>query len=321
MGQYSRNLKDGVRWYYKFKHDHTVYFSKCIYLSKKEAKRFESIKYEEVTNKERNPSQKPILSLLQAVNERMDYVQIKKSNDYYKDNKRYYKILLNRIGENTLFSEVKKANIEDLLLETSRNNKAQGKDNYSVNAMINVYKALFNYILDKHDLEMKNPCKGIDKFPVNKKLKYIPSDKDITAVKKICDSGQQRLIDFVKDTGCRIGEALRVNGADILENEVVVYTKKSRNSNLVPRKLPKPECIKNVSIKSDESLFKRWSDDPRFLEDKVRELGQRTWNWHNLRHRKASIWHNREKRSLYEVMVLLGHSNLKTTQNYLQLLP
>ena len=48
--------------------------------------------------------------------------------------------------------------------------------------------------------------------------------------------------------------------------------------------------------------------------------GQRNWNWHNLRHRRASIWHNKEKRPLYEVMVLLGHSNIKTTQGYLQLI-
>lgn len=86
-------------------------------------------------------------------------------------------------------------------------------------------------------------------------------------------------------------------------------------------KLPKPDCIQTIHIDTDERLFARCSDTPRFLEDKVKELGQRNWSWHNLRHRKASIWHNKEKRPLYEVMVLLGHSNLKTTQGYLQLIP
>jgi integrase len=320
MAEYQRKLKKGIRWWYKFDYNGKTYASYCIYLTKNEAKKAENAKYEEVSNQERNPSQKPILSLLEAINERLDYVEIKKSKDYYKDNKRYYKLLLEEVGD-ILFTEVKKSKIEDLLLKTSKKQKAFGRDNYVINSMLNVYKALFNYIIDKHDLNMKNPCNKIAKFSINKKLKYIPSGNDIEAVKAICDNGQIMLIEFVMETACRISEAIRVTGKDILEDSVILYTKKSLNSNLVPRKMLKPECVKNIILKPDERLFNRWSDCPRFLEDKVRELGQRNWSWHNLRHRKASIWHNKEKRPLYEVMVLLGHSNLKTTQGYLQLVP
>jgi integrase len=312
LAQYSRKLTRGIRC--------KTFFSSAIYLTKNEARKAENAKYEKVSSQVRNPSEKPILSLLEAINERLDYVEIKKSKDYYKDNKRYYKILLEEVGD-ILFTEVKKSQIEDLLLKTSKKQKALGRDNYVINAMLNVYKALFNYIIDKHDLNIKNPCNKIAKFSIKKKLKYIPSDKDIKAVKAICDEGQIMLIDFVMDTACRISEAIRVTGKDILEDSVILYTKKSLNSNLVPRKLPKPDSIKNIILKPDERLFNRWSDCPRFLEDKVKELGQRNWSWHNLRHRKASIWHNKEKRPLYEVMVLLGHSNLKTTQGYLQLIP
>lgn len=320
MAQYPRKTKYGIRWFYKFDYKGTTYRTGAIYLSKIEAKRSESEKLDEVINNQENPVQKPILSLLEAVIERLDYVEIKKSKDYYKDNKRYYKILLDEIGDIPL-TEVKKSQIEDLLLKTAKKQKAIGNDNYAVNGMLNVYRALFNYIIDKHDLNMKNPCNKIVKFSINKKLKYIPSDTDIEAVKAICDEGQKMLIDFVMETACRISEAIRVTGKDILEDSVILYTKKSANSNLVPRKLPKPDCIKHITIDPDERLFKRWIDCPRFLEDKVRELKQRNWAWHNLRHRKASIWHNKEKRPLYEVMILLGHSNMKTTQGYLQLIP
>src|SRR5438045_8106144 len=99
MPCYSRKLKHGLRWYFKFKHNNTCYFSKCIYLSIKEARRAESIKYEEITSKERNPSHKPILSLQDAINDRLDFVLTKKSKDYYKDNVRYYKLLLKKIGD------------------------------------------------------------------------------------------------------------------------------------------------------------------------------------------------------------------------------
>lgn len=319
MAQYHRKLKIGLRWFYKFNFQGKMYRSKCIYLSKTEAKSAEHIMFEDVSQKARNPSQEPILSLLEAINERLDYVLVKKSKDYYKDNKRYYSILLDTIGD-LPFKSVKKAQIEDLLLATSKKQQSKGLDNYVVNAMINAYKALFNYIIDKHDLNMKNPCKGIDKFSIKKKFKYIPSDEDIENVRSLCDEGQKMLIDFVKETGCRISEALRLTGKDTLTDYVVLYTKKSRNSDLVPRKVPIPYFMKEICLGSEEKLFNRWCDVPRFLEDRVKELKQQNWNWHNLRHRFASKL-SKEGRPLFEIMSLLGHSNLKTTQNYLQLLP
>lgn len=319
MAQYQRKIKVGLRWFYKFNFQGKMYRSKCIYLSKTEAKSAEHAMYEEVSLKARNPSQEPILSLLEAINERLDYVLVKKSKDYYKDNKRYYAILLEKLG-NIPFNAIKKAQIEDLLLETSKKQQGKGFDNYVVNAMINTYKALFNYIIDKHDLNLKNPCKGVDKFSIKKKFKYIPSDEDIENVRSLCDEGQKMLIDFVKETGCRISEALRLTGKDILSDYVILYTKKSRNSDLVPRKVPKPDIIKDIKIDLEEKLFKRWCDVPRFLEDRVRELEQQNWNWHNLRHRFASKL-SKEGKPLFEIMSLLGHSNLKTTQYYLQLLP
>ena len=55
---------------------------------------------------------------------------------------------------------------------------------------------------------------------------------------------------------------------------------------------------------------------PRFLEEKVKELDLPKWNWHGLRRRRASIWANEDK-PLFQIMMLLGHSNISTTQRYL----
>ncbi|HDY87954.1 MAG TPA: site-specific integrase [bacterium] len=82
----------------------------------------------------------------------------------------------------------------------------------------------------------------------------------------------------------------------------------------MPRKVPRPEYL------TDFKGFTRWGEHPRFLEKYVKKSGQESWNWHNLRHRFASKL-SKEGRPLFEIMALLGHSNLSTTQNYLQLLP
>lgn len=318
MAQYSRKLKRGVRWWYKFDHNAKTYTSKCIYLSKIEAKKAENARYEEVSSQERNPAQKPILSLMEAITERLDYVQVKKSKDYYKDNKRYYSALIKRIGDVPIKSITRK-DINEFLFKEVEKAMAAGRDNYAVNYMLNLFKALFNYAIESHELEMRNPCAGISPFPVTKKIKYIPSDADIEAVRALCDDNQKLLIDFVAETGARINEPLKVTGKDIFDNYVILYTKKSRNSNIVPRKVPKPDCIQGIQLGQDERLFNLWSDTPKFLERKIHSLGQKEWNWHNLRHRRASLW-SRQGLPLYEIMSRLGHSNLATTQKYLQLL-
>jgi site-specific recombinase XerD len=83
--------------------------------------------------------------------------------------------------------------------------------------------------------------------------------------------------------------------------------------------LPKPECIKNLNGKPDEKVFKRWNKRPKFLERKLKQLGLTVWGWHNLRHRFSSKL-SKEGKPIFEIMSLLGHSNIETTQIYLQLL-
>jgi integrase len=320
LAQYSRKLKKGIRWWYKFDFDGKTYFSKAIYLTKAEAKKAENREFEEVSKKVNSPdSDSHYITLLEAINARLDYVKTKKSSSYYKDNKRYYKVILEALG-NVTIENVKRADIEKILLDISQKQKELGKDNYVVNSMIAVYKALFNHAINQYDLIIRNPCNGIKPFSVIKKLKYIPKDDDIEAVKSMCNEQQIALINFVMETGCRINEALRITLDDIREDYIVLYTRKSRDSNLVPRKVPRPSGIKTVELKTDERIFNQWDDIPKFLKRKVKELNQTSWNWHNLRHRFASLL-SKQGRPIFEIMTLLGHSSIKTTQIYLQLLP
>lgn len=316
MAQYSRKLKRGIRWWYKFDLNGKTYFSKAIYLSKIEARKAENLQYETISSQARNTSQKVILSLLEAVNSRLDYVKVKKSKRYYVENQSYYKILLEHLG-NVPLENIRKNDISSLLLKMSIDAQSKGFDNYKINSMLRITKALFNHSIDEFDLHFKNPCIGIKPFSVKRKLKYIPPDEDIDIVLNTCDPEERLLIEFVRDTACRINEALRLTGNDIQKDFVILYTKKSRNSDLVPRKVPIPSCLKNITIENKELLFKRWQTYPRFLEDKIKILKLNTWSWHNLRHRKASKM-SKEGVPLFDIMCFLGHSNLTTTQGYLQ---
>lgn len=319
MAQYSRKLKKGTKWWYKFDYNNQTYSSSCIYLSKNEAKKAEADRLRELSYEGQKPSHKPILSLLQIINERLDVIKIKKSEKYYNENKRYLSILLEHIGD-LLITDIQKADIEKLLLITSERLQEEEKDNYVVNAMIRCYRALFNYAINSYeDLDLRNPVRKIDFFSIEKKLKYIPTDKEINAVLKVCDADQKRLILFIKETGARINECLNLKGCDVLEKEIVLYTRKSKNSNKVPRKLSKPKCLEGLIFAPDELVFGTWKDQPKFLERKIKQLGLHQWGFHNLRHRRASLW-SKEGKPIFEIMSLLGHSNISTTQKYLQLL-
>jgi len=319
LAQYPRKLKKGIRWWYKFDYNAKTYFSKAIYLSKSQAKKAENKHYEEVRKQaSKQESENKSITLFEAINARLDYVNTKKSNSYYKDNKRYYKVILEVLGDVPI-ETIKRADIERILLDTSQKQKDLGKDNYVVNSMIAIYKALFNYAIDQNDLSIRNPCNGIKPFSVVKRLKYIPKNEDIEAVKANCSIEQVALIDFVMETGCRINEALKITTNDVFDDYIVLYTRKSRDSNLIPRKVPKPISLDISKTQKGSRIFFQWDDIPKFLKRKVKDLNQKPWCWHNLRHRYASLL-SKQGKPIFEIMTLLGHSSIKTTQIYLQLL-
>ena len=313
MGQYRRKLSRGVKWYYDFNYLGSRRHSKCIYHTKKEAREAEIERIKALDEQARNPVND--MKLFDLMTYRLDDLETKKSRDYLRENRRYFKKALKVWGRDIYVSEVSKAMVNNLLIKESKRLKRKGKGNWKVNSMLRSLKALWNYGNSVHDLNLKNPC-NLEFFPIDIKTKYIPPAEDIEDIKAECNKGQKLIIEFVDETACRIMEAVRFAHGDIDGDLITLWTRKSRNSNLTPRRIPKPECINGLEGKG--KIF-NYSRLPRFLERKINKLGQKTWSWHSLRHRRASIWANNGM-NLFEISHRLGHSNLKTTQGYLQLL-
>lgn len=311
MPVYQRQLSKGLRWYYKFDFKGKTFKSKSIYHSKGEAKKAEAQAYQEADYRQRHPKQSQEISIQQAINERLDYVHARKTKSYYEDSRRYLSILYHRF--NTL-TEVTKLDIEKILQEQA------SRGVYTANAILRAFKAFFNFTIQNHDLDIKNPCQYIKPFAIERRIKYIPTAHEIKRVLEICTSEQQKLIEFLRDTGARLSEALNLTGQDVTELEVILYTRKSANSNLIPRRVPKPNCLRGQTFSPDQKIFGYWKEKPKFLERKLKVLGLPLWGFHNLRHRYASLL-SAQGKPLYEVMSLLGHSSLITTQKYLQLIP
>jgi len=311
VGQYKRKVKKGERWYYQGMYCGQRYCSKAIYITKQEAKNQERDCLSRLDEQIRNPTND--MSLIDLMENRLDYLKLKKSQFYYKENRRYFKKALDFWGRNRAVSEITKKDINNLLMFEAKRLKQRGKTNHKINAMLRCLKALFNYGIRHHDLKSDNPVKFAEFYPIDIKLKHIPTDKEIKTTRDKLNQSQAFLFDFVDQSGCRIMEAIRFKAEDIDGNLITLFTRKSKNSNLTPRRIPLPDCLK--SYKGKGRVFKEWTAYPHFLE----EASNGKWNFHNLRHRRASIWAN-SGMTILEIMQRLGHSNLQTTQKYLQLL-
>lgn len=315
MAQYSKKLAKGVLWFFKFDFNGTTHRSNAIYKSKQEAKKAEAQKLSEIDTVVIKAEKIPLKT---AVDERLKYLKLKSSSKHHCDSERYLNIIRDYFGD-CFINDITKENIHTFIMEQATYYYDAGKKNYSINASIRCYKALFNFINENYQ-RLDNPFYKFKFFPVDKNLKYIPSDEEINRLLSVCNPDQTLLVRFVMETGCRINEALNFSYSDIIDNGIVLYTRKSHNANRTPRKLPIPDCLKNVNIgKYQDRVFISWTERPKFLEKKLKMLGLKVWGWHNLRHRFASIL-SKNGVPLFEIMSKLGHQNLETTQKYLQLI-
>lgn len=272
MPIYQKDLSKGIRYYYKFDLNGRIYRSKAIYHTKGEAKKAEAEAYQAADFRQRHPKQSQEIGIKQAIDERLDYVQARKSKSYYEDSRRYLSILYHQFND---LSEVTKLDIEKILQEQA------SRGVYTVNAILRAFKAFFNFTIQNYDLDIKNPCQYIKPFAIERRIKYIPTNEEINKVLHICTPEQCKLIEFLRDTGARLNEALNLTGKDITNLEVILYIRKSANSNLIPRRVPKPDCLTGQTFSPEQKVFGYWKEKPKFLERKLKSLGFPLWGFHN----------------------------------------
>jgi integrase len=303
MAIYSRQLKTGNRYFFKFDHQGKTHRSGAVYKTKTEAKRAEAQKRLEA---EKSGDHDNIM-LIELMNARLDYIKETRSAEYYNQNKRYFKRFLDHVG-NIPVRRVKTSMVNGFLLEMHKDYKQKGFDNWKVNDCLRVIKALFYSAINLYDLDIRNPCRKIPTYRVEKKNKYIPTDEEIEAVKAKCSDEQALLIQFCLETGARVNEALRLT--EIGDDYIVLYSRKNKEG-LEPRKLPKPPCL--IGRHFDGRPFSNWSIErtPHFLMNKC------DWGFHNLRH-KFAIESMKRGKSVAQLMYELGHSQLSTTTIYLR---
>jgi integrase len=200
---------------------------------------------------------------------------------------------------------------------------------------------LFNYGLRKKWIA-NNPTDGVDRYPVDRARRYIPSVTDIDKVVAAADPDTRDYLRVLQDTLARVGEInnLTWDDIDFDDGTVTLYTRKKSHRGLTPRKVPMTGRIRTIlssrfagrepdkpwvfwhrfkSRTTGEFKVGPFGRRKRLLQGLCEKAGVRPFSFHALRHAGASIL-EQSRVPVVTVQQLLGHENLKTTQIYLQTL-
>ncbi|MCK5346652.1 MAG: site-specific integrase [Candidatus Heimdallarchaeota archaeon] len=188
-------------------------------------------------------------------------------------------------------------------------------------------KSFFNFIIDKCDLDIKNPCSApilSKSFKMPKQMQRNILDKE-TVDEMIYNTESSRdrlLLELQARCGLRIGEVLSLKASDVSDRKLFIREPKSGKETEVAF-MPEPtakrlqEYIQERNLALEERLFPLCYSTARSF---IRELGQKMNILtlpHDLR-RHSATYASRNGVPLEIISkVILRHQDLKTTQMYL----
>jgi len=155
-------------------------------------------------------------------------------------------------------------------------------------------------------------------------IQYFDKDDLIQRLNRIPPGMHQMLFQFLWRTGCRVTESISILKKDIDFDNNIIKIRWLKNRKYNYRNIPLHSSLRNVlymfvdRLKHDERLFP-------ISRQRVFQLCRKYTldNPHKLRHSFAVNFLRQSDRpmALIELKEILGHSNIKTTMEYLKVVP
>jgi integrase len=299
--------------------------------TKRAALQAEGQRKEDISEGLNNPETQTDMSFLELVNQRLDYVKTYDSKKHY-DDYRYRARRWIRLWGNMNCSEISHETLEPFIFERSRIS-AQ-----TANMEIRSLRATFNFA-KRRDWIADNPTKDVGFLPVEKRVRYLPSQRDIDTVIAAADKETQDYLWAIRDTMARVSEINRLcwDDVNLQDRYVVLYTRKKKGGHLTPRKVPMTERLFEIISGRFERrgperpwvfwhrywsrTAGKWREGPfmdrkKFMKTLCEKAGVRYFRFHALRHAGASVMDNNNV-PIGAIQRILGHENRETTEIYL----
>lgn len=188
-------------------------------------------------------------------------------------------------------------------------------------------------------LDKPNPFQMVDKFPEDRKMRYIPPESDFWRVVNAVEGQDRVLLMTLLHLGARKGEIFRLRWEDISFNDMTItlYTRKRKGGNLEPDTVPMTDSLKaellwwweHRPVKTDH-VFVSLDEFPGrdkyygqpfkhrngFMKAVCKKAGVKHFGFHAIRHLAASILYH-EGTAANVVQTILRHKNATTTERYL----
>lgn len=291
------------------------------------------------------------ITFLTLVNKRLDYVKVHNSKNHYRDY-RYHAIRwVNKWGE-LMCAEITRDMVQSHLAEKlkERSNKELKKEmdkepkeaRCAANQDLRNLRATFNFGI-KFDYITCNPTKGIDFFPINKKIKQLTPLEDIAKVIAVATPDTQDYLLTIQYTLARVGEINNLTWDDVIlakeikDSYIILKTRKKKGGDLTPRYVPMTDKVYEIMSRRysrrDESIpwvfwhkYRRHKKDPLkvmpyqdrkvIMKNLCEKAGVKYIRFHALRHAGASFMEDNNY-PIGAIQGLLGHQSRLTTEIYL----
>lgn len=207
--------------------------------------------------------------------------------------------------------------------------KARGVSERTLEGYRQIFSAYFNW-LHREGLISTNPAANLGAIKYPKKQKDIFTDVDIERMKFACYSMRDRaIVCFLKATGCRVGELVRLNREDVdMENcECKVLGKGNKERIVFFDQICAMTLSAYLKTRKDSSpaLF-AGRGTQRMTENGIRVMLKKLEETANVSHihphkfrRTTATNLIRHGMPIQEVSAILGHDKLDTTMGYVVL--
>jgi integrase len=245
---------------------------------------------------------------------RLEDLELRRSRKHFKENKSLFENLISLWGSK---KEIKRDDVEDYLKDIAR------KNTQTANKRLRLIKALFGYGVKRGICD--NPALGIDMFALEAKERYIPPLEDVVKVLGMANEEQRNYLLFLINTMARVSEINRLGWDDVYDHYLVLRTRKAKNSNVVERKIPLNESLRQVLSKMERTEYvftnritgKPYGYRSKFLRTLCKKAKVTYFSFHCLRHLGASRLADGNI-PITDIQQLLGHARASTTDIYLR---
>ena len=239
-------------------------------------------------------------------------------------------------------SNIKSEDIQQYMYVLADNKKAKNSETAknSANSHFRVVKSFYNWLIEKEYL-LDTPCKGIKQFKVTKKIKIYLNESETDSILSNCKSIKDKLvIALLLYTGIRVGEIAKIKINDIHDNHLLIRGKgrKERKVILIPHIINLINEYLAKRSDDNEYLFvsrKNFGNNsrelhsitPQAIRDIVKKIAKRSdidegrlddVAPHTFRRTFAVNLTQKYKASAFQLQKVMGHSNVQTTQIYLE---